>query len=700
VLDGTLAVQGGVALGDDVRITSTDGTESYAVVGLAGPPRGRNWMGAVFMTDAQAATLSLDPARVEALGVLLEAAAAPEEVASRIEQALGEAIAVLTGDDRGEADARTATAENNELVSLGGAFGGVAVLLAIFVVAATLGLSVLQRGREIALLRTIGAKPRQIRRLLVREAMIVAFAAGVAGVAPGVLLASFLLDALQGRGIGAETATLVVSPLPVLIALGISVLTATLAAWLGGRRAARIRPTAALAEAALEPKRIGWLRLLLGLGFLAGGAMVSVTSSSLQGDAAGAAAFGVVMILMVAVALLGPLLARIGVAGFGPGIARRFPTSGFIAMANVRSRARRFASASTPIALGVAISLALVGSVTVPAKAAEEQSRDRVLAERVLTAPGGLPDGLRDEVRRLPGVVAATGLLPTQVGAVYRELFGESTFDFLPAVGVSPQGLDQTLELEVQDGSLAALPADGVAVSVDRARSLEVGVGDDVSLWLGDGRPITPRVVATYDSSLGLGDFVLPRALVADHVTSAMDTQLLVTYANDADAAALDTQLAALAEQTPGLDLLDRAGLQAIENQEAEASAWVNYLMIGVLMAFVAIAAVNSLVMATGERAGELALLRLVGATPRQVIRMIRWEALAMIGFGVLVGLAVAAATLVPFSLAIAETALPHLPWLVVAGVIAGALLLGVGASELPARNALRQDPIEAMTRS
>jgi putative ABC transport system permease protein len=126
----------------------------------------------------------------------------------------------------------------------------------------------------------------------------------------------------------------------------------------------------------------------------------------------------------------------------------------------------------------------------------------------------------------------------------------------------------------------------------------------------------------------------------------------------------------------------------------AEQRAWVNYLMIGALMAFVAIAAMNSLAMAVGERAGELALLRLVGAIPRQVIRTIRWEALAVIGFGVVVGLAVAAATLVPFSLAIAETAIPHLPWHAVAGVITGALLLGLGAHELPARHALRRDPL------
>jgi putative ABC transport system permease protein len=333
---------------------------------------------------------------------------------------------------------------------------------------------------------------------------------------------------------------------------------------------------------------------------------------------------------------------------------------------------------------------AVVDSLTRPG------SRDRVRADRVLTAPGGLPVGVRDELRRLPGVAAVTGLQHTQIGAVYREFFGESTFGFLPAVGIDPNGLEQTLELELRDGSLAALPADGVAVAVDRARSLDVGVGDTVALRFGDGQRITPRVVATYESSLGFGDFVLSRALVAEHVTDAMDTQVLVKYADGADVAALDARLAALAERTPGLEVLDRAGLKAAEDQAAEAGAWVNYTMIGVLMAFVAIAAVNSLVMATGERAAELGLLRLVGATPRQVIRTIRCEALAVIGFGVLIGLAVAAATLVPYSLAIAETALPGLPWHVVAGVVTAALLLGLGAGEIPARNALRRDPVEA----
>jgi putative ABC transport system permease protein len=572
---------------------------------------------------------------------------------------------------------------NEELISLGGAFGGIAVLLAVFVVAATLGLSVLQRSRELALLRAVGAKPRQIRRLLVGEAAVVALAAGLVGLVPGVLLGWFLFYQLQRRGIGAETASLVIGPLPAVVAVGVGLVTACLAAWLAGRRVARIRPTAALAEAAVEPRRIGPVRILLGLAFLAGGVLLSTAALSLQGEAAAATSFGVVFVLMVAVGLLGPVLARMAAAARGPIVAALFPTSGFLAMANIRTRARRFASASTPIALGVAFSLAVIGSVTVPAKATTKQTGHQVLAQRVLAAPGGLSPGLLSEVRALPGVEAATSVLPTKVGARYREFDG-STFDFLPDVGISPRGIEQTLDLDVREGSVAALPTDGVAVSVDRARTLGVGVGDEVSLRLGDGEPTTLRVAATYASNLGFGEFVLPREVVAPHVSVPMNARILVKYADGADPAAVDAELASLARHAPGLSVVDRAAMQAADAEQVRVNSWLNFLLIGVLVAFIAVAAANSLVMATGERSQELALLRLVGATPRQVTRMIRVEALAVIGFGVLLGLAIVAATLVPFSLAIAQTAVPYLPWQVLAGVLAGATVLGLGASDLP----------------
>src|SRR5215218_5744979 len=229
VLDATLAAQGDLGVGAQVRITSTNGTSGYTVVGLARPPRGRGWQGAAFVTDALAARLSADPARVDALGLWLEDGVDPEQVAQQVQRAVGGGVVAYTGRDRGSAESLASRQRNEDLISLGGAFGGFAVLLAVFVVAATLGLSVLQRGRELALLGAVGAKPRQIRRLLVREAAVVALAAGLVGLLPGAVLGWFLFHQLQRRGIGADTATLVIGPLPAVVAVGVGLVTAGLA---------------------------------------------------------------------------------------------------------------------------------------------------------------------------------------------------------------------------------------------------------------------------------------------------------------------------------------------------------------------------------------------------------------------------------------------------------------------------------------
>jgi putative ABC transport system permease protein len=690
VLDSRLAAAGDVTVGEEVRIASTDGTRTYRAVGVARAAPAAP--AAVFVTDTLSARLAADPGMVDALGVLLENGADPDQVAARVREVVGDQARLLTGGDRGRAGAREDVRRNDDLVELGSAFAGTAVLLAIFVVAATLGLSVMQRGREIALLRAIGATPRQVRRLLIREAFVIALAAGLVAVLPGILLGAGLFHALRTAGIGAESATLAVGPVPPLIAVATGMVSAGIAAWMAGRRASRLRPTAALGESAIEPRRVGFIRLLLGVVFLAGGGYLCVTAMSQDSAVATDAAGGVVITLVVAVALLGPILGRVAAALVGPGIAATSPTSGFLARASLRSYARRFAAASTPLAMTVAFAVATVGIVTVYADATEEQTRDRALADRVLSGPSGVPDELLDEVRALPGVTAVTALLPTESAAVTHALGGPQ-FAFVPTVGISPDGIDRTLDLDAQTGSLAALERDTVALSDDHASALRADVGDEVTLWLGDGQRIAPRVVATYASALGFGDVILPRDTIAAHVAAPIAAQALVTY-DGGQAATVDAGLRRLADATPGVRVGDRRSLEA---EEADTAGWVDFLILGVLIAFCAISVVNTLVMATAERSRELALLRLVGATAGQVTRMLRWEALAVIGLGLVVGLAIAAATLVPFSLAIAGSALPYLPVPFLVGVIALAAALGLAATELPARAALRQNPADVI---
>ena len=162
----------------------------------------------------------------------------------------------------------------------------------------------------------------------------------------------------------------------------------------------------------------------------------------------------------------------------------------------------------------------------------------------------------------------------------------------------------------------------------------------------------------------------------------------------------MEAALAGLTARLPNTTIVDRAKQHADVARLADQETAINYLFVAILAMFVTVAMVNSLVLATGERAREFALMRLFGATPRQVQRMIRWETIVLASYGTVLGLVVAAATLVPFSIGIADTPTPSVPIWFLALVVVGALAMALAATEIPTRLALRNDPTEIAART
>ena len=116
-----------------------------------------------------------------------------------------------------------------------------------------------------------------------------ALAAGIAGAIPAVALAAWLRAQLVERGLVPDTFALRLSPLPVVVAILARLATVWLAAWLAARRV-RVRPTQALGESAVEPRRMSAVRLLLGLVFLIVGVGILAAAANGQGEAAAATA--------------------------------------------------------------------------------------------------------------------------------------------------------------------------------------------------------------------------------------------------------------------------------------------------------------------------------------------------------------------------------------------------------------------------
>jgi putative ABC transport system permease protein len=668
-------------LGVTMRFASTEAARTVKVVGIARPRHPVGQQTAIFLTDAEAARLTGHPGRVDAIGVL----AAPGFDAGRLRKVAGGAD-VLTGDDRGRAEYPESQAERTTLIAVTAAFGGLALFIAIFVVASTMGLSIQQREREIALLRAVAGTPGQIRRMIAWEAAIVGLVGAAAGIWPGTILGRELAEGLVEHGIAPPNLEVSAGWLPMAAAVAGGVTAALLAVLAAARRAAKVPPTHALADAAVEPRLLGPGRLVGGLISLAGAApLLAVSVSTTSPDTAAATSEMTALFLVAAVGFLGPIVARLAAVVLGP-LAALSRVGGFLASANLRTGTRRFSSASTPLVLTVGLSCTLLFSSTTIDHAVTTERSTGLASDLAVT--GSVPQAALDDVRATRGVESAVALTPTTLAPS----LGESD-DVLPAAVLSG-GAGGGFDAGVTAGSLADLQGDTIALGQRRAGAVHAKVGDRVAVRLGDGARTHATVVAIYKRELGFGDALLAPELAAGHQTSPLLGTILV---KTGEPAAVARGLRALRERYPGLQVADRASLAGATDADREANRWLGPLFVAIIFAFTSIAVVNTLTMIALQRARELGLLRLVGGTRGQVRSMARWEAALIVTIGLGVGLAIAATALLPLSHALTGSLRPHVPADQLAAILGVSALLALLALALPTRRALRSRPVEAI---
>ncbi|MEU2539811.1 ABC transporter permease [Streptomyces iakyrus] len=675
VVDRHLADRARLEPGDRLTVQSTQAPRSYRVSGIAAPATAVRHQTSLFFSTAEARRLAARPGQVTAFGVIPDAGTDPGRLRHAVAEALrGTGAQVSSGEARGPVEFLDASAARTKLVSMGGAMGGTSLLVAVLVVVGTFVLSVQQRHRELALLRAIAATSGQIRRLLGREALIVGAAAGTAGALVGLPLGGWL----HGRfvALGAVPATLqqTVSVFPPLAALAATLFGAWAAARIASRRVARIRPAEALAEARTERTRPAWGRLLAGLLLLAGGAALVALLSILRTEPASTpVTFLAVVVLSASVALLGPLLIK-AAALLLAGPLRLTGHGGRLATANLRGNAVRMASVVTPLTLLIGMTCTVLFVQPTLGDAARAQASEGVRADWVVASRGpGVPSEAARQLRTRNAAVTEVVRTTVRVG-----------LDKYAAQGVTPAGLARTWDPDVTAGSLHGLTERTVAVSELAADRLHLKPGSQLKLTLGDGTPATLTVAAVYTRGLGFGDLTFAHDLLARHVDNPLASSLLVS--TDRTQAQLMTTL----REFPGLEVLSPAAADSLQAQRHQANAEVNFLAMGLVLAFTAIAVVNTLAMSVSERVREFALLRLAGATRRQVLRMLRTEALSVLLLGTALGSAVSLAVLTSFSIGMTGRAAPAVTPLVYVTVVAGAGLLALVATALPGRVALR----------
>jgi putative ABC transport system permease protein len=637
--------------------------------------------------------------RLDEIAVAAKPGVSDEQLVRELHANVPPAAQVKTAAQQASDDA----AETNSFISfLRGfllAFGGIALFVGAFVIANSLSITIAQRTREFATVRTIGASRRQILTSILLEALVVGILASLVGLAVGVGLAKALFWLFDAVGFTLPNSGLILTPTAVVIALAAGILVTIVASMRPAFRATRVPPIAAVREGATLPEsRFARFRVpasilltLLGFAFLSWSLFAPGlgTTSLLVWMGLGA------LLIFLGVALLAERLVRPLAAWLGWPATRIGGAAGALARDNARRNPQRTASTASALMIG----LALVTLVSVLAAGIVSTFRGAVddlwkQADYAVTAQNNfspIPVSVAAAAAKTPGVLAVGSVRAGQAKA-FGKVFN--------ATAVDPD-TSKVFSIDWKQGSnalLARLGDDGAFVTEDYADKHDLKVGSPVALTFANGAKRRFRVDGIFKPPTGGSPFG-PVTVAAqawdrfnDQPRNLYSFVLMRGGQTAANRAALDRRLASF----PNAKVQTRS--EFIDNQISGLSSVLNvlYVLLALSVVVSLFGIVNTLVLSVFERTREIGMLRAVGMTRRQVRRMIRHESVITAAIGGVLGIAlgivlgallVARVDFIDFTLPVGQLLVFAL----------AAIVVGILAAIFPARRAARLNILRAL---
>jgi putative ABC transport system permease protein len=623
----------------------------------------------------------------------------PAQLATEIRGVLPPHTQVRTGQAQAKSDAKDTESFLNFLQDFLLAFGGIALFVGSFVIANSLSITITQRTRELATLRTLGASRRQVRRSIVIEGLAIGAIASIVGIAVGLGLGVGLFKLFDAVGFTLPNNGLVLHTRTVIVALAVGVVVTVLASLRPAFRATRVPPIAAAREGSeLPPGRFAKYRpvgsaLLTALGF-------ALLVYGLFGHGLGTKKILLFMglgtlLIFLGVALLSARFARPLAWIIGAPASRFGGAPGALARDNARRNPQRTASTASALMIG----LALVTLVAVIAAGITKSFRGAVddlwVSGYAITAQNNfdpIPIAAGNAAARTPGVQAIANV---------RGGDAEILNGVHQATAVGPGG-SQIFNMTWLDGGSNAvftrLGAHGAFTDKNFAKSHHLRIGSPLTLTAPTGESVKLKVIGIFDPPTGGSPF--GPVTISDQAWDKIydSPQNLYSFVRmkggetDADKAALERQL----KTFPNAKVQTKK--EFIDNQISGLNSILNVLF--VLLALSVIVSlfgiVNTLILTVYERTREIGMLRAIGMTRRQVRRMIRAESVitALMGgvIGIILGLVLGGLLAARIDFIVFA-----LPWTQVIIFAIAAVVVGVVAAIFPARRAGKLNVLEAL---
>jgi putative ABC transport system permease protein len=704
VLDRQTAEDEGFDLGSTVQVSGDGPRERFRVVGIA------KFGDLPTLAGASAAILTLPEAQrlgglvgeLNEIDVTAQPGVSRVELRERIARALPRTVVVRTAQQQADEQARSIK-EGFQFINIALlVFAGIALFVGAFIIFNSFSMTVVQRMREFALLRTIGASRRQVMRSVVLEAGLVGLVASALGVLAGLGLSPALIELFKAFGADLPAEGTVVTAGTVVTGLVVGTLVTVAASLAPALRATRVPPVLALREGAvLPPGRARRWRtpaaialLLLGVGVIVHGLFVASGSSGSVAALIGGGAVAVFLgVAMLSAKLVAPLAAAVGWP-----LERLRGVTGRLARENALRNPGRTASTAAALMIG----LALVTFVTIFAAGTEgsvnEAIDESITAELVVQNTdgfSGVPASAEAAVARVPGVAAATPLLFAE-----SKVAGVSGNSGLS--GLDPRTGPQAFRVEWKQGSQATLsglgPRDTV---VDDAWAKDHGirVGGTMRVTTPTAKRLVLRVRGSFKDRLDFGgDYIVPAQTVRADYGVKEDQFVLVKLRRGADEDAVRKGVDRALTSFPQVELLTRQGFKDDQARQLNQVLGLIYVLLALSVIVSLFGIVNTLALAIHERTRELGMLRAIGTSRAQVRRMVRYESVITALIGAVLGavLGVFFALIISRPLESEGFSLSFPVGTLVLLLILAALA-GVLAAIGPARRASRLDVLQAL---
>ena len=640
-IDKTNAERLGYPVGAQVKVTTPKGLIDAKIAGVFDYGISATFGGATITAFDLATARSYlnDSANVTTVVVSAAEGVTPDELRDAISEVIPSTARGVTNQEAADEVQQTISDALGIFNTILLAFAGIALVVGSFIIANTFTMLVAQRARELALLRAIGASRRQITFAVLVEAAAIGVVSSAIGVGLGVGLAFGLRALLGVFGIEAPFGGLLVAPRTIAIAVGVGVLITLLVAWLPAKRAGSLPPVAAMRDEISIPIRSLRLRVVFGLALL----IAAVTSGwfaldiSSEDSGRGAQLAGVSAAAgLLGVIVLAPALVRSVIGFLGAPFSGR--PVGKLARENDQRNPRRTAATASALTIGLALITALA-TLGASLQVSVSETIDEVIGSDLVLTPSGFgtfPVEVKEIVAANPEIVevAAIRTVPALIGA---DIFSGEAGDVTVLNGIDPAAFEGLLSVEVLDGDLSKLAIGTVAVDKESADELNLKVGDTTTLTFSV-FPLPLEVVAIYEEAILVNGFLTNTEALEVAGVPPADTSVFAQVKPGADVATVQAQVREDLAAYPNVEVVNQAEFkEQIQGQVDELLALVSLLiLLAVIVAFVGV--VNTLALGVIERTREIGLLRAIGMSRRQLMRMVVIESFLITLFGLALG--------------------------------------------------------------